>query len=57
MTRAQHRARLRELRKELRYCQAMNRLDASILRGGIARAKRIGALMRALQRAPERKRS
>lgn len=50
MTRPQLLARLRYLRRELRYVQCMNRVSLSALRFGYAQAKRMGAQMRAVQK-------
>ncbi len=44
------RARLRQLRTELRYVQTCNRIDAKNLQLGIAKAKRIAAEMRILRK-------
>ena len=43
------RARLKWLRAELRHAQTQNRSDVMLLKMGIAKAKRLGAEMRAAQ--------
>ena len=50
------RAQLTALRRELRFTQMMNRVDAGILRAGIRKAKRIGAEMRAIRKQIARRR-
>lgn len=52
MRRVKHTAALAALRSELRYHQAMVRLDMSAARRGMAKCREIGAKMRALQAAP-----
>ena len=47
---AEQRARFLHLRRELRYFQMLNRLDARVLRKGIEKCKALGAELRQLRK-------